>query len=90
MVGSCFERVANANIHANCISGWLILLNLLLGVSLHGAFNADCAQTVSPENKPTALLRTHRQRSDTCKKPGTAFTMEYQVPGKAVRTLVQA
>eukprot|EP00971_Amphidinium_carterae_P175028 3469671-Amphidinium_carterae.1 len=41
-----------------------------------------------PENKATALLRTHRQRSDTCRKRGTAFTMEYQIPGTDVRTLV--
>eukprot|EP00971_Amphidinium_carterae_P140246 2778677-Amphidinium_carterae.1 len=58
------------------------------GVSLDGALNAHCTCTVSPENKATALLRTHRQRSDTCKKPGTAFTMEYQIPGREIRTLV--
>eukprot|EP00971_Amphidinium_carterae_P272775 5413852-Amphidinium_carterae.1 len=40
----------------------------------------NCAQAVDPENKATALLITHCQRSDTCKKPGTAFTMEYQMP----------
>eukprot|EP00971_Amphidinium_carterae_P046015 905425-Amphidinium_carterae.1 len=50
-------------------------------VSLDGA-------TVSPESKATALLTTHRQRSDTCRKPGTAFIMEYQTPGADVRTLL--
>eukprot|EP00971_Amphidinium_carterae_P323772 6434465-Amphidinium_carterae.1 len=53
----------------------------LLGVSLDGA-------TFGPENKATALLITHRQRSETCRKPGTAFTIEYQTPGIDVRTLV--
>eukprot|EP00971_Amphidinium_carterae_P112054 2219458-Amphidinium_carterae.1 len=44
---------------------------------------------VGPENKATALLISHRQKPNTCRKPGTAFTMEYQIPGTAVRTLVQ-
>eukprot|EP00971_Amphidinium_carterae_P238074 4726311-Amphidinium_carterae.1 len=44
------------------------------------------AVTVGPENKATVLLITHLQRSDTCRKPGTAFTMEYQMPGTDVRT----
>eukprot|EP00971_Amphidinium_carterae_P151106 2996450-Amphidinium_carterae.1 len=46
------------------------------------------ASIVSPENKLTELLMSHRQRSDTCKKPGTAFTTEYNTPGRDVRTLV--
>eukprot|EP00971_Amphidinium_carterae_P171738 3405084-Amphidinium_carterae.1 len=66
-------------------------MNLLLRVSLDGAVNAHCAQAGSPENKATALLISHRQRSDTFRKPGTAFTIEYQLPGADVRTLaVQA
>eukprot|EP00971_Amphidinium_carterae_P095498 1889424-Amphidinium_carterae.1 len=43
---------------------------------------------VSPENKATALLINHCQRPVTCKKPGTAFTTEYQIPGADDRTLV--
>eukprot|EP00971_Amphidinium_carterae_P172175 3413685-Amphidinium_carterae.1 len=46
----------------------------------YAALTAHCDQAVSPENKVTALLITHRHRSDTCRKPGTAFTMEYQMP----------
>eukprot|EP00971_Amphidinium_carterae_P170077 3369945-Amphidinium_carterae.1 len=36
----------------------------------------------------TALLISHRQRSDTCRKPGTAFTTEYKIPGTDARTSV--
>eukprot|EP00971_Amphidinium_carterae_P019788 389883-Amphidinium_carterae.1 len=61
---------------------------LLLGVSWDGILNVHCAQTASPENKATVLLITHRQRTDTCRNPGTDFTMEYQMPGTNVRTLV--
>eukprot|EP00971_Amphidinium_carterae_P214008 4247153-Amphidinium_carterae.1 len=32
---------------------------------------------------------SHRQRSDTCRKPGTAFTAEYKAPGTDVRTSVR-
>eukprot|EP00971_Amphidinium_carterae_P197651 3922731-Amphidinium_carterae.1 len=60
-------------------SGWALLIESL---------NAHGAQTVTPENKATALLKTHLQRSDTCRKPGTAFTTEYQIPGTDVKTLV--
>eukprot|EP00971_Amphidinium_carterae_P315940 6280257-Amphidinium_carterae.1 len=42
-----------------------------------------------PENKATALLRSHRQRPDTCRKPGTAFATEYKAPGTDARTFVQ-
>eukprot|EP00971_Amphidinium_carterae_P319300 6346363-Amphidinium_carterae.1 len=45
--------------------------------------------TLGPENKATALVISHRPRSDTCRKPGTAFATEYQIPGADVRTLVQ-
>eukprot|EP00971_Amphidinium_carterae_P186868 3709333-Amphidinium_carterae.1 len=31
---------------------------------------------------------SHRQTSDTCRKPGIAFTMEYHIPGRDIRTLV--
>eukprot|EP00971_Amphidinium_carterae_P159804 3168442-Amphidinium_carterae.1 len=61
-------------------------LNLLLGVALDGALHAHFV--LGPENKATALLISHRQRSETCRNPGTAFTMEYQIPGADVRTLV--
>eukprot|EP00971_Amphidinium_carterae_P011976 236205-Amphidinium_carterae.1 len=44
---------------------------------------------VGPEHKATALLISHRQKPDTCRKPGTALTTEYQIPGTDVRTLVQ-
>eukprot|EP00971_Amphidinium_carterae_P036151 710524-Amphidinium_carterae.1 len=53
---------------------------------------AQCAlmrPIVGPENKVTALLISHRQRADTCRKPGTTFTMEYEIPGTDVTTLVQ-
>eukprot|EP00971_Amphidinium_carterae_P256649 5095960-Amphidinium_carterae.1 len=53
----------------------------------NGALHAHCA-LIGPENKATALLITHRRRSDTCRKPGTAFTTEYQMPGEDVRTSV--
>eukprot|EP00971_Amphidinium_carterae_P152696 3026692-Amphidinium_carterae.1 len=49
--------------------------------------NIVCPITLGPENNATALLTTHCQRADTCKKPGTAFTMEYQIPGTDARTL---
>eukprot|EP00971_Amphidinium_carterae_P146141 2896548-Amphidinium_carterae.1 len=50
---------------------------------------AYCARLADPENKATALPTSHRQRSDTwCKKPGTAFTTEYRIPGADNRTLV--
>eukprot|EP00971_Amphidinium_carterae_P213794 4242816-Amphidinium_carterae.2 len=61
---------------------------MLLVVSLDGALHAQTALVVGPENKATALLVSHLQRSDICKKPGTAFTMEYQMPGADARTLV--
>eukprot|EP00971_Amphidinium_carterae_P036479 717223-Amphidinium_carterae.1 len=45
---------------------------------------------VGPENKATALLISHFQRLETwCRKPGTAFTTEYKIPGTEVRTLVR-
>eukprot|EP00971_Amphidinium_carterae_P280004 5558287-Amphidinium_carterae.1 len=58
-------------------------------LSSDGAFHAQLRLIVRPENKATALLISHCQRPDTCKKPGTAFTTEYQIPGTAVTTLVQ-
>eukprot|EP00971_Amphidinium_carterae_P108137 2140796-Amphidinium_carterae.1 len=61
---------------------------MLLGVSFDGALRAHSALIVGPENKATALRISHRQRSDTCRKPGTAFTMEYKIPGTDVRALV--
>eukprot|EP00971_Amphidinium_carterae_P106144 2102238-Amphidinium_carterae.1 len=61
---------------------------MLLGTSIDGAMHAHCALMVGPENKATALLISHCQRSDICRKPGTAFAMEYQTPGTDVRTLV--
>eukprot|EP00971_Amphidinium_carterae_P332303 6466390-Amphidinium_carterae.1 len=69
---------------------------MLLGSLLRWRIPCPCAQCgltmrliVGPENKATALLISHRQRADACKKPGTAFTTEYQIPGTDVRTLVQ-
>eukprot|EP00971_Amphidinium_carterae_P337306 6474042-Amphidinium_carterae.2 len=44
---------------------------------------------VGPEHKATALLISHSQTPDTCRKPGTAFTTEYQINGADVRTLVR-
>eukprot|EP00971_Amphidinium_carterae_P285299 5663742-Amphidinium_carterae.1 len=55
---------------------------------VHWMFIVRRLLTVCPENKATVLLRTHCDRSDTCKKPGTAFTMEYQIPGTDARTSV--
>eukprot|EP00971_Amphidinium_carterae_P296624 5892563-Amphidinium_carterae.1 len=54
----------------------------------NGALNARCAKTRRPENKATAFLITHCERSGACRKPGTAFTMEYHIPGTDVMTLV--
>eukprot|EP00971_Amphidinium_carterae_P200985 3988354-Amphidinium_carterae.1 len=58
-------------------------------LSLDGAFHAHLRLIVGPENKATALLISHCQWPDTSRKPGTAFTTEYQIPGTDVRTLVQ-
>eukprot|EP00971_Amphidinium_carterae_P224507 4453773-Amphidinium_carterae.1 len=63
---------------AGCVIRWRIACS----------FKSHCTQTDCPENKAAALLISHRQKADTCRKPGTAITMEYQIPGADVRTLV--
>eukprot|EP00971_Amphidinium_carterae_P141044 2795133-Amphidinium_carterae.1 len=60
---------------------------MLLGVLLNGALRLLTVLVVSPEKRATVLPISHRPRSDTCKKPGTAFTMEYRIPGRDDKTL---
>eukprot|EP00971_Amphidinium_carterae_P329909 6462687-Amphidinium_carterae.1 len=46
--------------------------------------SSPIVSTIAPETAATVLLTTHCQISETCKKPGTAFTTEYKAHGADV------
>eukprot|EP00971_Amphidinium_carterae_P160278 3177421-Amphidinium_carterae.2 len=48
------------------------------------ASNPKLATT--PENNATAFPTIQLQKPETCKKPGTAFTAAYKIPGADVST----